>query len=487
MSGEKTFLKTAIVHPVVEHSQFERNCDHLLELNREASNSGAKIIVNTEMGLSGYSFQSRDELLDMTINEESEIYKKFAALSAEFENYICLGAAYRAEGSHIIYNSAIVFGPSGKAELKYSKINGEYRWACCGNASQNNTFQTPWGRVGVLICSDSYFALLTRATALRGAQMLLIPANWPNMGLNPIEVWKGRAAENGLPILAANRGGLDRKMSFEKAFSAFIDYKGQAILCENSMECKIYYAEVELLDNQIVHDHSVFAKRDPENYTNIYLNLRSLDSVQEHFELPESREVRVLALSYIPDESDLEYIKENIKEGEGKPLLVFPRGKHNLDSVEKISRELSAVIVFQDVSTGETAWHIFDSGKECELAPGSREMILNSMKFALLEGSELYEPERFYHFAKSGCDLVIVSGDEKFEHIDLLSGIRAIENTAIAVAFNGYASLSTPPTSHDKWKQDSTCQRGCATYIINTETLRKKRLHHDYDYEILLK
>ncbi len=488
MSSDNKFLTTAVIHPLVEHSNFQRNCEHLLELNRGASQGGAKIIVNTEMGLSGYSFQSRDELIHMTINEESEIYQNFASLAGEFQNYICLGAAYRAPGSRIIYNSAIVFGPRGEAELLYNKINGEYRWACCGDANQDNTFETPWGRVGVLICSDSYFALLARATALRGARMFLIPANWPNMGLNPLEVWKGRAAENGVPILVANRAGFDRKMSFEEAFSAFIDHRGQDIICKNSMEPEIHYARVELCDNLIVHDHSVFENRNPDKYCNIYLNLRSLASVQEHFELPESGEVRVLALSFLPREDDLGMIKENIKSGEGKPILLFPRGEHEVSVIEKISRELSAVAVFQDISSGEAGWHVFDSGEKVNIPSREKELLLDSAKVALVEGRELFEPERFYHFAKSGCDLILVSGDDRFDNIELLSGIRAIENTAVAVAFRGYASLATPPTSHNRWKQESVHQgRGCASYIINTEDLRKKRLHHDYDYETLLK
>ncbi len=484
--GKTEYLKTAVIHPEIEHSWFEKNCEELLRLNKEACSHGANIIVNTEMGLSGYSFQSRDELENLTVNENSEIYKSFSELSARHENYICLGVAYKEEYNRIIYNSAIVFGPEGKAVLKYFKVNGEFRWACCGDAAQENIFETPWGRVGVLVCADSYFSLLARGTALRGAKMILVPANWPDMGMNPLEVWRARAVENGVTILAANRAGTDKTMSFEKAPSAVIDYHGKLLVNETSVVSMIKYSDIELCDGRIVNDSSIMEGRSPSKYTNIYLNLKGLSTVQEHFSLPEAGNVTAYACSFPPSADDMEEVKHSICNFNDNRILVLPESTYDLELIRGLSKETSCGIVLRNTMNGTAAWHVFDSGEEQSIDSDESELICSSAKIALLNAHELDHPERFYHFAKSGCDVVILCGEEKPENIDILSGIRSTENTAVAVAFNDYASVSSPPSAHSRWKQDQSSGRGYAMDILDTESLRKKRLYHDFDYEILL-
>lgn len=486
MKNDKGLLKVAVIHPEVEHSEFKKNSDRLLQLNRIASCNGAKIIVNTEMALSGYSFQSRNELEELTLSSCSETYKMFSELSKEFGNYICLGAAVKDENSDIIYNSAIVFGPEGEAVLKYNKINGEYRWACCGDASQDNTFETEWGTVGVLICSDSYFSLLARATALRGARMILVPANWPDMGMNPVEVWRARAIENGFNLLSANRAGVDKTMTFENAYSTIIDYNGSYLVNKSSDSSSIHYSEIELENGLISHDPHMMAHRNPSDYNNIYLNLKSLSSVQEHFELPEPGEVTVYSCSFVPVEKDMEELKLSIGNSEDSRILILPESSYDLKEMEELSRETSCGLIFRNYGKDGSSLYVFDSGNRIEVNEDDPELICSNAKIAILNPTDLYHPERFYHFSKSGCDICIVSAFEKFKNIEVLSGIRSIENTAVAVAFHDYASVSTPPSGHAKWEQDESTGRGYAMTTVHTGDLRKKRLYHDYDYEILL-
>jgi|GEM_PF-4580688 len=480
------YIRTAVIHPKVEHSEFGKNCNEILKLNKEACSHGAKIIVNTEMGLSGYSFQSIEELENLTINENSDIFRKFSALSAKHENYICLGAAYRDKSSNIIYNSAIVFGPEGTAVLKYNKVIGEFRWACCGDADQENTFETPWGKVGVLICADSYFSLLARATVLRGARMLLVPTNWPNMGMDPAEVWRARAVENGVYLLAANRAGDDRTMNFDNAASAIIDNNGRFLVNDMSEVSMIKYSDVEISDGMIVNTPSAIEGRTPSKYSNIYLNLKGVASLKDHFELPESGNVSAYACSFVPVEDDIEELSLSIGDCNANRIVVLPESSYDMGRMKKLSEETSCGLVLRNNSEGNVKWHVFDSGKELEIDPEKPELICSSAKVALVDSHELYHPERFYHFAKSGCDMAILCGAEKIDNMDILSGIRATENLAVAVAFNDYASVASPPSAHSRWQQDESEGRGYAMDVFDTEQLRKKRLYHDFDYELLL-
>lgn len=52
-------LKVALVHASVDWGEKEKNLARLLDLNEEAAGAGARVILNTEMATTGYSFASR--------------------------------------------------------------------------------------------------------------------------------------------------------------------------------------------------------------------------------------------------------------------------------------------------------------------------------------------------------------------------------------------------------------------------------------------
>jgi len=54
-------LKAALVHAAVQWGEKEKNLARLLALNEEAAGAGARIILNTEMAVTGYTYASRAE------------------------------------------------------------------------------------------------------------------------------------------------------------------------------------------------------------------------------------------------------------------------------------------------------------------------------------------------------------------------------------------------------------------------------------------
>jgi predicted amidohydrolase len=65
-AGADQTLKIALIHTGVVHKDPEGNRKELIRLNREAALGGAKLILNTELALSGYSFQSREDIAPYT-------------------------------------------------------------------------------------------------------------------------------------------------------------------------------------------------------------------------------------------------------------------------------------------------------------------------------------------------------------------------------------------------------------------------------------
>ena len=242
-------LKIGLIHLNVQYKEPEENRAALVELNRRAAEHGARIIVNTEMGVSGYSFTGRGDVLPFAESLSGPTISALAPIARKHAAYIIAGMPEKDEATGILYNSAVVIGPEGEVVCGYRKVNGEARWARPGSEYQNPVFETPWGRVGVLICSDTYYGLMPRALALQGADLLVVPSNWPPSGMDPVNLWRLRAMENGYAAAVCNRTGQDRLMDCAEAQSCVIDNTGKALLAESSPDSAVFTADLPLLEN----------------------------------------------------------------------------------------------------------------------------------------------------------------------------------------------------------------------------------------------
>jgi omega-amidase len=110
-----------------------------------------------------------------------------------------------------VYNSAALFSPRSGVLGAYRKIHlfapmGEPSYIAPGESPL--TLDTPWGRAGIAICYDLRFPELLRRYAAEGAQMLFLPAEWPEARLNH---WRtlvqARAIENQYFVIACNAVG----------------------------------------------------------------------------------------------------------------------------------------------------------------------------------------------------------------------------------------------------------------------------------------
>ena len=93
--------------------------------------------------------------------------------------FVCAGLTEKDKTQ--VYNSAILINASGEIILKYRKINvlvvGQQFYSI-GNFL--SVVETPWGIVGVNICSDNYMDGLPigHTLARMGAQIILSPSSW---------------------------------------------------------------------------------------------------------------------------------------------------------------------------------------------------------------------------------------------------------------------------------------------------------------------
>jgi len=116
---------------------------------------------------------------------------RLAQLARKYKMYIV--AALGEREKHAIYNTAVLIDREGKVAGKYRKVyipEGEFDQGCAQGDSYP-VFDTDFGRIGMMICWDSWFVDPARALAVQGAEIILLPI-W---GGNPTLI-RARAIEN---------------------------------------------------------------------------------------------------------------------------------------------------------------------------------------------------------------------------------------------------------------------------------------------------
>jgi len=109
-----------------------------------------------------------------------------------------------------------------------------------------HVYDTPAGKIGIVICFDRHFPESVRTCALRGAELIIVPT--ANTRAEPMEMfeWEMRIAamQNGVFIAMCNRVGIEDNMDF-CGESIVIDPNGNVVAKANDKE-QILYAEIDL-------------------------------------------------------------------------------------------------------------------------------------------------------------------------------------------------------------------------------------------------
>ncbi|RLB92998.1 MAG: carbon-nitrogen hydrolase [Deltaproteobacteria bacterium] len=498
------YLTVALVHLNVRYKHVVENRRTLLQLNKEAAQKGADIILNTELALSGYSFRSREEVSPYVETVTGESICALSKIAASFGKYIVIGFAEKDERTRIYYNTAAVLDPDGNMVCRYRKINAEARWACPGPARQNNTFNTPWGRAGILICSDTYHGLIPRSTALRGARLVLVPANWPSGGIDPRQLWRTRAMENGIYLIACNRGGIDREMKFEHAWSCAFSPDGTALMADCSASSRIHYVKFALVKGKLPDQSrkQMIEARNPHRYSPIYLDLRFAYDFTDYYGMPKPGKISVTCVA--SDQMDLfspEYLQNRIvKEKKANDsFFVFPIGMKLSDSSrlkeiigQAAIRNGIAICAGKQTENGQTTLLLATPGgdfHEYRDIAGSCNpdlMDIGPARVGICPVEELLHPEIAVAYSKLGCDLLLVPGGHIEETTRLVIGARSVEQVGVAVAGNNRAFICEPPEGHECWREESAVGHGSCTMVLDTGRTRKKRFQDRVNFELLL-
>ncbi|HTJ69929.1 MAG TPA: carbon-nitrogen hydrolase family protein [Actinospica sp.] len=230
----------------------------IAKLIGDARAEGAGLLVLPDAALGGYLADLRHpdpDALPPALGPDDPLIGRVAALAAEM--VVCLG--YCEDAGDVRYNAAVcvtgdgVLGRHRKVHLPVGET------AAYAAGDRFDAFDTPVGRVGMLIDYDKTFPESARSLALDGAEILACLCAWPTSITNRaprmaqdrqarlFDLYdQSRAAENQVVLASANQTGAMGGMRF--LGQAKVVGPGGDILARTWAKAGLAVAEVDVAD-----------------------------------------------------------------------------------------------------------------------------------------------------------------------------------------------------------------------------------------------
>jgi len=250
------------------------NLDIIRARLREAAGQGARLVIFPECAVTGYCFDSKAQAWPYAETLPGPTTDVLAADCRKLGVWAVAGLLER-EGERL-FNACALVGPDG--------FSAGYRKAhlpCLGI----DRFVTPGDRpfavhdlgglrLGMNICYDFTFPEAARVLMLLGADLIVLPTNWPDRSLSTVNyLIQARAVENNVFYAACNRVGEERGFRF-MGRSRIVDVTGDLLAQSEGDQPTVLYADIDparARDKRIVRIPGLYelhrtAHRRPELY-----------------------------------------------------------------------------------------------------------------------------------------------------------------------------------------------------------------------------
>ena len=207
-------VRVAAISFVPVKFDLEGNSSKLEKLFREAAAGGAQLAVAPEGALEGYVVNEiiagkvpAERMKEVAVEIDSPVIKRFRALARELKMCLVFGFAEAIKDD--VFNCAVFIDHKGRIRGRYHKMQlaeGYHpSWWFNRLGKRSRSFDTPFGRCGLMICNDRWNPRLAEIPALDGAQFLAIPAMGSRSKAQD-EAVLARGRENRIPVVEANVG-----------------------------------------------------------------------------------------------------------------------------------------------------------------------------------------------------------------------------------------------------------------------------------------
>jgi omega-amidase len=187
------------------------------------------LVVCPELALSGYFFEEKSDLVQLSQEENHKNVIDFLTrVAKENQTTIVIGLS---ELKHQqLYNTAFIIDQTGIIG-KHRKINLTTNETIFDAGEEINVFDVNGIKIGIAICFETWFPEIFRILVEKGADLICSPSNFG--GPWTLDVIKVRALENSIPVVLANRTGgemIGGTLDYFRGESMIVDQGGNILL-----------------------------------------------------------------------------------------------------------------------------------------------------------------------------------------------------------------------------------------------------------------
>lgn len=211
------FTPTPVGVSVAEAEAFKQsNRDALEGYIREAAANGAEMVITPEFAVVDYpdipelpaeedEYRNREDIRPYVETVPGPSTRFFGKLARELRIYLHVGFAEVDPETDAYYNTVVALNPQGQVVAKYRKINlyeGEKEFLFPGTSI--SYYESPFGRVGLIICADVYSVRPMNDLKLAKAKVLALSTSWAQANTG-MDFFRRGAINNRAYVLAANQ------------------------------------------------------------------------------------------------------------------------------------------------------------------------------------------------------------------------------------------------------------------------------------------
>jgi agmatine deiminase len=259
----------------------------------DAAEKGAQIVCLQELYRTTYFPQEEKKdfspLAETIPGESTNLFSKLA----KKHKIIVITPLFEKAKNGKFYNTAVVIGSNGeilgsyrKAHIPYDPYFYEKDYFAAGD-SDYKVFETPFARIGVLICYDQWFPEPARINALKGAEIIFYPTaigyvkGYTSEDGDWHDAWKtiqrANAIANGIHVAAVNRVGEEGQLEFWGG-SFVCDSFGKVLNEASTTKEEVVVAQVDLSKNKKIQEGWGFLRnRRPDTYKQLTKDNRKID------------------------------------------------------------------------------------------------------------------------------------------------------------------------------------------------------------------
>jgi predicted amidohydrolase len=264
----KSMLRIGVAQANFKLADREANVEIIRGLLDEAQQNSLDVLVLPELANSGYNFDSLAEAQAVAevVNKGPvcQLLREWSTAGRLVVSGLCERSGEK------LYNSAVVYA-DGRLTTVYHKVHlfgNEGRYFQPGD-TRPPVVGYRGHHLGVMICFDWFFPEMARSLALRGAQVILHPANLVLPFCQKAMVT--RSIENRIFTATANRTGEERGLAFS-GMSQITAPNGDRLVQAGADFSGVVWAEVDLNeadDKWVTTQNHLFNDRRPELYEDL--------------------------------------------------------------------------------------------------------------------------------------------------------------------------------------------------------------------------